>query len=771
MKRHSSRTKSGIFILFVALSVSGCNKGAKSDFPAFPPKDVTSVMDRGQMLEQLGIKLPELPPIMNDPNAPKGIFPVNPANPDRWTDSARINNIERSVFGLWNNFSDKSSGMFPGPDSARVGVYTPIDLLKMKNGKTITTADEWWNKRRPEIVKDIEEQLYGKIPAESILPKVTWDVKTATGGVGNSAYIQKEVTGTIDISGYPEVRNRPVIRFTLRTSAKITEPSPVIIFFGGFGNALDMYWERCNPKGWGICVFDLTALQPDNGASLTSYLIGLVNKGNWRKPSDWGTLAAYSWGVGRIIDYFETDKDVNAKIIGLSGVSRYGKATIVSVAYEPRIAIGFPGDAGSLGTKMNRRHWGQDLENSTASNEYHWMAGTFFKWAGELHEGQYLPRKIENCPVDAHSLLALCAPRPMFFDAGSTSTWCDPYGVYLTTYNATPVYELLGKKGIVMNDPKPQVDKAYIGGTVGYRCHNGGHTDVPDWPAFLEFAAKQFDITTLSPSVSYLNIGPKAGSSATFDIVSNKEWTISGAEDWLKIDSETASGNKTVTVTVSANTDKNGRSSVLTIKTKGREQTVVVNQASLKPELEVAEKDIKIGETDKSTASINIKSNSAWNIAVAYENTGTQGPGLMGGGNWLTFSDDAGINTKTISVTASANPGVTKRAAKVTVAAAGVKPKIITISQTEGVPTLSIMTDSISLAAVEGSASIMIMSNTIWNLTCSEEWLSASRTTGGNFSQVAIIAKENTGTERKANVVVKVEGLAEKIITVKQAGK
>lgn len=478
-----------ILIYFVAQSVS-----AQTTFPSFPPKDVTSAMDHDQMLWQLDIKLPDLPPKLQDQNKPANAWPADKNNPEgNWTDDAK-HTITRSAFGLWNNYSDKSSGFFPGPDSSKLGDYTPVNLLKMKNGKVITTANEWWKIRRPEILKDFQEKLYGKIPPDSVLPKVTWSVTTSKGGEGSATYIQKEIIGNLDISRYPEVRNKPVISATLRTPENATEAVPVIIFFGGFGNAIETYWTRSNPNGWGVCIFNLAALQPDNGAGLTSYLIGLVNKGNWRKPTDWGTLLVWSWGVSRLLDYFETDKSVNAKIIALTGHSRYGKATLVTMAYEPRVAIGFPSDGGSLGTKMNRRHWGQDLENSTGANEYHWMSGTFFKWAGELVPGQYLPRKIEDCPVDAHSLLALCAPRPMLLNGGTNSSWTDPYGQYLTTVYASSVYELLGKKGIIMVDPKPVVDKAYIDGTLAFRYHNGGHTDAPEWPAFFEFAAKKFNI-------------------------------------------------------------------------------------------------------------------------------------------------------------------------------------------------------------------------------------------------------------------------------------
>ncbi len=782
MKTHCLKARLIVILLLTAFSFSGCKNGAKSQFPDFPPGNVTSLMDRDQMLAQLGIELPQLPPKLEDPNAPEYTFPTNPANPQgNWTDSLRNPDapISRSIFGLWNNYSDKSSGYYPGPDSARLGDYTPIDLLKMKNGKVITTADEWWNKRRPEIVKDIEDQLYGRIPDETILPKVTWSVITSSGGTGNSAYIQKEILGTIDVSRYPQVRNKPEIRATLRTPANVTEPVPVIIFFGGFGNVNEFYWGRSNPKGWGTCVFDLTALQPDNGAGLTSYLIGLVNQGNWRKPTDWGSLVAWSWGVSKLIDYFETDKDVNAKMIGLNGVSRYGKATIVAMAYEPRLAIAFAGDAGSLGTKMNRRHWGQDLENSCDANEFHWMAGSFFKWAGELVPGQYLPRKIEECPVDAHSLLALCAPRPVFMNGGSTSAWCDPYGVFLSGKLASPVYELLGVKGLVMDDPKPIFDKGYIDGTIGYRCHIGGHSDAPNWPAFFDFAAKQLDITTLNSSVSTITLPAKAGSSATFTISSNKDWEVTCPEEWLKIDSRSSSGKDSVTITASANTENSGRSAVLTIKTQGKGQTVVIHQASSRPELGIMSeeftggrsKEMSISGDQKGQASFDIKSNTAWNIRVSYppvEGTGRRF--MMGSGDWLTLSDEAGVNSKTISLTAAANEQVQKRTATMVISTAGLPPLTVNVTQGEGAPTLDVMADTLAFDAAGGTASpLFVRTNTTWNLKCSEPWFSSTAETGGNFSQFVISAKENTeSSDRKGEVVMTVQGLPPKIIVVTQ---
>ncbi len=469
-----------------------CGLQAQQTFPTFPPANVTSQMDRDQMLSQLGITLPVLPPKLKDANAPKTAFPVDSAKPEgNWKD-AHNHIITRSAFGLWNNYDDRSTGFFPGKDSIRAGNYTPINLLKCKNGKIISNPEEWWDIRRKEILRDAQELLYGVFPPDSILPGVTFTVTNYAGGEGANAFIQKEIVGTIDISRYPAVRDTPVISAVLRIPANAGGPVPVMIVFSGFGNNLETYWNRCSPNGWGVCTFNPTALQPDNGAALTSFLIGLVNKGNWRKPTDWGSIGAWSWGISRVIDYLFTDTLVDTTMIGLTGHSRYGKATLVTMGYEPRIAIGFPSDAGSLGTKMNRRHWGQDLENSCSPMEYHWMAGSFFQWAGPLVPGQYLPRKIENCPVDAHSILALCAPRPVFINAATRSSWTDPYGMFLTTVYASPVYKLLGRKGVIMPHEKPEVDKAYISGDIGFRYHDGGHTDSPDWPAFFEFASKYY---------------------------------------------------------------------------------------------------------------------------------------------------------------------------------------------------------------------------------------------------------------------------------------
>lgn len=474
-----------ISILLATLCFHGI---CQESFPAFPPAVVTNDMDFHQMLDQMNIQLPELPSRKDDPNRPEGSYMQKPDVPEgRWMYNGH--DLNRSLFGLWDNYDDTEAGFFPGRDSWRVGEYTPISLTEMHNGKEIKNARQWWEKRRPEIVKDVQECLYGYFPDKDKMPSVEFKTMEFNGKKAGNEFTQVNILGVIDTESYPEIKNAPTISATLRLPRNTTKPVPVMILIS-WDMAIDQYWSIMSQQGWGLCIFNPGNIQPDNGAGLTDYLIGLVNKGNWRKPEDWGAIGAWSWGISRLIDYLLTDSRINPKGIGLSGHSRYGKATLYAAAFDDRISIAFPSDAGSLGTKMNRRHWGQDLENSAIPSEYHWMAGNFLKWCGPLVPGQYLPRKVENLPVDAHSLVALCAPRPVFFNGGTTSQWSDPYGIYLTAVAASPIYELLGCKGLVIADEKPVVDKAYIEGNLGFRYHEGGHTDSPDWPAFFEFAKK-----------------------------------------------------------------------------------------------------------------------------------------------------------------------------------------------------------------------------------------------------------------------------------------
>jgi hypothetical protein len=398
------------------------------------------------------------------------------------------------------NGSNPQAPNFANYDESKVKPYSALpDPLVLKNGKKVTSAKVWWNQRRAEIVEDFDREMYGRMP--KVTPNVKWEVTSATNEVKyETPVITKQLIGHVDNSSYPQITVD--IRLTLTTPANATGPVPVIMEFG-FGQLPPRpatapppnapppgipWQQQVLAKGWGYATLVPVSVQADNGAGLTAGVIGLVNKGRPRKPDDWGALRAWAWGASRALDYFETDKAVNAKMVGLEGHSRYGKATLVAMAYEPRLAIAFVSSSGAGGAKLHRRNnYGEMVENVAAPSEYHWMAGNYLKYAG--------PLTANDLPVDAHELVALCAPRPVFISAGTVANgdgWVDAKGMFLAAAGAGPVYKLLGKKDLGTTE-FPPIETTLIDGDVAFRQHSAGHTPGPNWPTFLTFASRYFN--------------------------------------------------------------------------------------------------------------------------------------------------------------------------------------------------------------------------------------------------------------------------------------
>ena len=158
------------------------------------------------------------------------------------------------------------------------------------------------------------------------------------------------------------------------------------------------------------------------------------------------------------------------------------------MAYDRRFAIGFIGSSGEGGAKIMRRRFGEQVENIASASEYHWMAGNFLKYAGPLTPN--------DLPVDAHELIALCAPRPVFISTGAPTVeggWVDAKGMFLGAVDAGPVYRLLGKKDLGATE-FPPLETAVIDGDIAFRSHSGGHTTGPNWPTFLSFAEHYFKL-------------------------------------------------------------------------------------------------------------------------------------------------------------------------------------------------------------------------------------------------------------------------------------
>jgi (4-O-methyl)-D-glucuronate---lignin esterase len=436
---------------------------ARGDDPAkpAPPMQTSAKEDHKRMMELLNIK-----EIRRGANADRKA--ANPAN----YDESKAN---------------------PNPDLP--------DPLVLKNGQKVTTAEMWTKQRRAEIVEDFDREVYGRVAKDT--PKVKWEVTDTTKEtIGDVPVVTKKLVGHVDNSSYPSVTVDIQLRLT--TPANATGPVPVIMEFGfgGFGGKKGFalkpgkggpgWQQQVVEKGWGFAIITPNSIQADTGGrvgkggdyqGLNTGIIGLCNKGQPRKPDDWGALRAWAWGASRALDYFETDKAVDAKQVGIEGLSRYGKAAIVAMAYDERFAIGFIGSSGAGGVKLHRRLFGEQVENLASSGAYHWLAGNYIKYAG--------PLTAKDLPVDAHELVALCAPRPVFISVGAEKLdgngWIDCKGNFLAGVGAGPVYKLLGKKDLGTAE-FPAQETALIDGEIAFRQHAGGHTTGPNWPTFLKFA-------------------------------------------------------------------------------------------------------------------------------------------------------------------------------------------------------------------------------------------------------------------------------------------
>jgi lysophospholipase L1-like esterase len=458
-------------IASAAFVILGCSIAALAQ-SAPPPTGWTAEQDHQNMMDQLGIKALRPGPSGNEKDA-------NHAN----YDEAKAN----------------SYGDLP-------------DALTSKSGKKITSAEQWWKQRRPEIVEDFEREVLGRVPSN--VPKVTWSVKTSTDSkAGVFPVVERQLAGHVDNSAYPSINVD--IEMTLVTPGNAKGPVPVMIMFS---SAAILKFLASHPEfkkmmgsdppateqlianGWGYALLDTSSIQVDNGTGLTKGIIGLTNKGQARKPDDWGALRAWGWGASRGLDYLETDKSVDAKHVGIEGVSRYGKAALVTMAFDARFAVVLVGSSGEGGAKPHRRNFGEQVESLTGSGEYHWMAGNFLKYGAS--EASFGSKNASNLPVDSNELIALCAPRPTFISYGDPAMgdakWLDQQGSYMATVAAGSVFRLLGAKDLGVsedyhNAKMPPVNSGLLAGQLAWRQHDAGHTDAPNWKYFIPWVDKFFD--------------------------------------------------------------------------------------------------------------------------------------------------------------------------------------------------------------------------------------------------------------------------------------
>ncbi|HEY1792679.1 MAG TPA: SGNH/GDSL hydrolase family protein [Opitutaceae bacterium] len=404
-------------------------------------------------------------------------------------------------------------------DEAKANPYPDYpDPLVLEGDGAVTSVNTWWTKRRPQIVELFEREVLGRIPPH--VPKVTWVVvQDLTSSVGGRPVTAQEVIGHVDNAACPGISVN--LRMVVVVPAHAPKPVPVLMMFG-FGalpGSPEVWFgppgsEPADPPntvqliadGWGYVSIDTASIQADNGAGLTKGIIGLANEGRHRKPDDWGALRAWGWGASRGLDFLERDPAVNAHQVGIEGVSRYGKAALVTMAFDTRFAVALIGSSGEGGVKPHRRNFGEAVESLAWSGSYHWMAGNFLKYSAA--ESRFGSRNAGDIPVDSPELIALCAPRPTFVSYGvpakGDALWLDQQGSYMATVDASRVYRLLGAKGIAPGQDyrtakMPPVNTSLLDGQLAWRQHDGGHQDRSNMKYFLRWADRMLDIRASGP--------------------------------------------------------------------------------------------------------------------------------------------------------------------------------------------------------------------------------------------------------------------------------
>lgn len=393
---------------------------------------------------------------------------------------------------------------------AKAGSYTLPDPLKLNNGKPVKNARTWMEKRRPEIRKLIEEYWFGRAPGGR--PReMTFDVFEPGAPAFGGKAIRRQVT-----IYFTKDRKGPQMDLLIYLPANASGPVPMFLNMSFSANNLAVAdpgvkvgkrWDRqsrtqipANPvpppggaargprglrveqfldAGIGIATFNKDDLAPDFVESEGLGVKALYLKSGQTKPAadEWGAIASWAWGASRALDYFETDKGVDARRVAIHGVSRLGKTALWAGASDERFAMVIASCSGEGGAAIARRNYGETLAHMAAPTRYPYQfAGNYAKFVD----------KVSEWPVDANLLVAMIAPRPLLLQTGNTDKWSDPYGEFLAAVAAEPVYQLLGKNGLGTTR-FPRAGEPILH-DLGYFMHDGGHGTVPaDFDVYVRF--------------------------------------------------------------------------------------------------------------------------------------------------------------------------------------------------------------------------------------------------------------------------------------------
>ncbi|WP_277134764.1 alpha/beta hydrolase family protein [Bacteroides congonensis] len=389
-------------------------------------------------------------------------------------------------------------------DESKVPVYTLPDVLTLTNGRKVTTKKEWVEKRRPELLRLFETQIYGKAPVRSkdLHFRLLNEDREALGGLATrkevAVYLTKDEKHYLTVLMYlPNRRKGTVPMFfginfkgnhAIHPDEGITFPSEErMIAYGRKrmfprGSAASRWpVEMLMEHGYGLATFYRGDIDPDFDDGFQNGVHPLYYKKGQTRPAEdeWGTLAAWAWGMSCAMDYFETDKDIDAKRIAIFGHSRLGKTTLWAGAMDPRFALVISNDSGCGGAALSRRKFGETVR-AVNCQFAHWFCRNFWQYND----------KEDTLPVDQHELIALMAPRPVYIASAEEDRWADPKGEFLSGVYASPVYELFGLPGLPVKE-MPAVNQPVLSGTIGYHIRSGKHDiNLYDWTQFVKFADK-----------------------------------------------------------------------------------------------------------------------------------------------------------------------------------------------------------------------------------------------------------------------------------------
>jgi len=395
-------------------------------------------------------------------------------------------------------------------DEANVPEYKLPDVLTRFNGGKVKSGKVWLNKQRPEILKKFTDEVYGKVPGKLDISDVKiWETsKDAINGLAIrkqlSLFFKKgdrslEVNVLMylpksqqkaplflayNFSGNHAVYNDPNIRLT--ESWVNNDPSVGIInnqVTEQSRATASNRWpvEEIIKAGYGLVTVYYGDVDPDKN-DFSDGIEPFFYQENQTRPKydEWGSIAAWSWGLSRVMDYLEKDEQVDSKKVAVLGHSRLGKTALWAGATDQRFAMVISNESGCGGAALSKRKFGETVQRINTSFP-HWFCGNFLKYNNNE----------EELPVDQHMLLALIAPRPLYVASAEGDKWADPRGEFLSAKYASAVYELFGLEGLPVK-VMPEVNHPVMG-TIGYHIRSGKHDlTLYDWQQYIRFADKFF---------------------------------------------------------------------------------------------------------------------------------------------------------------------------------------------------------------------------------------------------------------------------------------